>query len=100
MVTASRGGTLAEQFVLHAEAGQPVAEVADRLVVVEVGLSHPPLRTLPRTTKPPGWVASGSTVNPLLSCGIGRITGRRATCGGWAARNISTSSHNAKVRVP
>src|SRR3954453_5748795 len=34
------------QRLLDAEPGQPVGEVADRLVVAEVGLAHPPLRLL------------------------------------------------------
>ena len=35
-----------EQPVLDAEAGEPVGEVADGLVVGEVGLAHPALRAL------------------------------------------------------
>src|SRR5439155_6913233 len=36
--------TLLGQRLLHTESGQPVGEVPDRLVVVEVGLPHPALR--------------------------------------------------------
>ena len=44
MVTAQPGsGAQAQQLVLDAEPGQPVGEVADRLVVVEVGLADPAL---------------------------------------------------------
>ena len=42
MVTAQPGSApSSQQLVLDAEPGQPVAEVADRLVVVEIGLADP-----------------------------------------------------------
>ena len=60
MVTAQPGlGAQLEQLVLDAEPGQPVAEVADGLVVVEIGLADPALGPAPRTMKPP--LAVGST---------------------------------------
>ena len=78
-------GAALEQRLLDTEPGEPVAEVADRLVVVEVGLGHPAFRAAAATTKPPGWSVSAATVKPLSSTGTGRITGRRGTTGGNAS---------------
>ncbi|ETZ96407.1 GTPase obg domain protein [Mycobacterium kansasii 662] len=60
------------------QARQAVREIADGLVVVEVGL--PPIQRFgpaPVTTKPPR--PSGCTSKPLSSTGTGRMTGRRGT---------------------
>ncbi|OOK79973.1 GTPase obg domain protein [Mycobacterium kansasii] len=72
-----RLGTQSQQLVLDTQARQAVREIADGLVVVEVGLPDPAFGPGPVTTKPPR--PSGCTSKPLSSTGTGRMTGRRGT---------------------
>ena len=91
------GARLGERL-LDAEPGQPVGQVADGLVVGEVGLPDPALglaRRGPRSALAVAW--SRSTVNPASSTARGR-DGRsgRAPAAGRRARCCSTTAAIAK----
>ncbi len=88
-------GAKPQQLVFDTEPGQPIAEIADGLVVGEIRLAIQRSGRAPRTTKPPS--PSDSTVNPLSFTGMGRITGRRGTTAGCASRYADTMSHSANV---
>ncbi len=73
-----------DQRLLDAEPGQPVGEVADGLVVGEVGLPHPAVRLGAADDVPVA--SSATTVKPESSTAVGRSTMRAASRSGAAAR--------------
>ena len=85
----ARLGTGVGERLLDAEPGQPVGEVADGLVVVEVGLLHPALGLVAARRRSPS--SSRPTVKPTSSTAVGRSTIRVASSTGRAARSAATS---------
>ena len=85
------------ELLFDAEPVQPVGEIADGLVVVELGLPDPPLGPLAADDEATGTCGSGTTVNSAASTALGRITARRASCFGFASRYSRTSFANAKA---
>ena len=83
------------QRLLHPEPGQPVAQVADRLRVAEIGLPDPPGRLVPRTTKLFSPVRTTANSGPPAAGGL--ITCRVGSDGGAAARAAATRRPTAKA---
>ena len=79
------------------EPGQPVGEVADGLVVGEVGLAHPALGLL--AAHPEAAPALRVTVNPASSTAFGRSTIRVASGSACAARACVDQPRPARTKL-
>ena len=88
-------GARLEQRLLDPEPGEPVGEVADRLVVAEVGLAHPALGLLAAHPEPaPSRGVSRSTVKP------GVVDGRRAAARSRVGLGAAAARPGPRATMP